>query len=166
MGDGGACHPRDNIALRYMAEKLDLGYDLFHAVMSAREIQAKNVAQFMIDHCNGLPLYIHGEAYKPNVPYLDGSYSILIYNYLKELGHTSTFIDPVTRPDSIPKSIKGCVLLAHNASVTYDYINKELPSNQSTYCNFDKGSIIIDPWRKYNVPRDDITIIHYGNTRA
>ena len=25
MGDGGACHPRDNIALRYMAEKLDLG---------------------------------------------------------------------------------------------------------------------------------------------
>ena len=41
MGDGGGCHPRDNIALRYMAENLGLGYDLFDAIMLAREIQAK-----------------------------------------------------------------------------------------------------------------------------
>ena len=40
MGDGGACHPRDNIALRYMADKLNLGYDLFDSIMHAREIQA------------------------------------------------------------------------------------------------------------------------------
>ena len=32
MGDGGACHPRDNIALRYLAERLDLGYDLFDSI--------------------------------------------------------------------------------------------------------------------------------------
>ena len=38
MGDGGACHPRDNIALRWMAEQLDLGYDLFDSIMKAREI--------------------------------------------------------------------------------------------------------------------------------
>ena len=42
MGDGGACHPRDNIALRFMAEELGLGYDLFDSIMNAREIQAKN----------------------------------------------------------------------------------------------------------------------------
>jgi UDPglucose 6-dehydrogenase len=41
MGDGGGCHPRDNIALRYMAENLGLGYDLFDAIMLAREVQAK-----------------------------------------------------------------------------------------------------------------------------
>ena len=44
MGDGGGCHPRDNIALRYMAKELDLGYDLFDSIMGAREIQAKNIA--------------------------------------------------------------------------------------------------------------------------
>ena len=33
MGDGGACHPRDNIALRLMSENLGLGYDLFDAIM-------------------------------------------------------------------------------------------------------------------------------------
>ena len=36
MGDGGAC-PRDNIALRWMADELDLGYDLFDAVMLLQE---------------------------------------------------------------------------------------------------------------------------------
>jgi UDPglucose 6-dehydrogenase len=39
LGDAGACHPRDNIALRYMAENLNLGYDLFDSIMAAREIQ-------------------------------------------------------------------------------------------------------------------------------
>jgi UDPglucose 6-dehydrogenase len=40
MGDAGACHPRDNIALRWLAEEYDIGYDLFDTIMHAREIQA------------------------------------------------------------------------------------------------------------------------------
>jgi UDPglucose 6-dehydrogenase len=49
MGDGGPCHPRDNIALRYMANELDLGYDLFDSIMKSREIQAKNIASKLVD---------------------------------------------------------------------------------------------------------------------
>ena len=57
MGDGGACHPRDNIALRFMSENLGLGYDLFDAIMEdIREIQAKNLAQRLVD--TGLPVVI------------------------------------------------------------------------------------------------------------
>ena len=41
--------PRDNIALRWMADNLDLGYDLFDAVMLTREVQAKNMADSMIE---------------------------------------------------------------------------------------------------------------------
>ena len=41
MGDGGACTPRDNIALRYLAKKLSLGYDLFDAIMDSREKASK-----------------------------------------------------------------------------------------------------------------------------
>ena len=41
MGDGGGCHPRDNIALRFLSEKLRLGYDLFDSIMKAREKQEK-----------------------------------------------------------------------------------------------------------------------------
>lgn len=69
MGDGGGCHPRDNIALRYMADELDLGYDLFDAIMNAREIQADNLAKRLEYYSSerNLPIVIHGKAYKPGV---------------------------------------------------------------------------------------------------
>ena len=41
MGDGGACHPRDNIALRFMSENLGLGYDLFDAIMEVQRDSGK-----------------------------------------------------------------------------------------------------------------------------
>ncbi len=46
MGDGGACHPRDNIALRWLAKDLGLGYDIFQTIITAREKQAENMALF------------------------------------------------------------------------------------------------------------------------
>ena len=64
MGDAGACHPRDNIALRWLAQEYDIGYDLFDTIMHAREIQAKNLAKFMVDQANNMPIAIHG---KPHV---------------------------------------------------------------------------------------------------
>jgi len=84
MGDGGACHPRDNIALRYMATELGLGYDLFDSIMNAREIQAKNMAIEIMKH--GKYIYFSSDSYKPSVEYVDGSYSLLVQHYVKELG--------------------------------------------------------------------------------
>jgi UDPglucose 6-dehydrogenase len=161
LGDAGPCHPRDNIALRYLAEELDLGYDLFDVIMKAREQQAKNMARFIYDNREGLPVYIHGKAYKPNVAYLEGSYSLLVGYYLKEMGIEVTYIDPLTE-ESNPEIVKGCVLLAHNQVVTYGYSG--VTDNQPLYCMIDQGSIIIDPWRKYPT-NGSIKVIHYGNTR-
>jgi UDPglucose 6-dehydrogenase len=45
LGDAGACHPRDNIALRALARDLDLGYDLFRGDLSSRERQAEHMAR-------------------------------------------------------------------------------------------------------------------------
>ena len=80
MGDGGACHPRDNIALRYLADKLNLGYDFFEGIMRSREMQAKKLAERLVELSitHTLPIVIHGKAYKPDVDFLDGSYSLLI----------------------------------------------------------------------------------------
>jgi UDPglucose 6-dehydrogenase len=161
MGDGGACHPRDNIALRYLAKELDLGYDLFDAIMTAREIQAKNLAKELVKHAkqNKMSIFIHGKAYKPGVEYCDGSYSLLIGYYCKELGYAPTYIDPLTGDD-----IKGCygvVLLAHNRKVTYEYRGFE--ELQNLYCKIEQGSIVVDPWRTFKSA--DHTVIHYGNTR-
>lgn len=162
MGDGGACHPRDNIALRFLAEKLDLGYDLFDAIMTAREKQARNLAEFLIDKSDqgALPIYIHGKAYKPGVEYLDGSYSLLIGSYIESMGHTVTYIDPLTN-DNV-EFANGVILLAHNKRVTYEYRGFE--EQQDFYCDIVPGSIIVDPWR--TTPNiEGCTVIHYGNTR-
>jgi UDPglucose 6-dehydrogenase len=161
MGDGGACHPRDNIALRYMAKELDLGYDMFDAIMHAREIQAENLAKELIKHAenNQMRIFIHGKSYKPGVQYCDGSYSLLIGHYCQKLGHTPVYVDPLTG-DNI-SSVWGVILLAHNKKITYEYRGWE--EAQQLYCSIEKGSIIIDPWRTFK--SDDHTVIHYGNTR-
>jgi UDPglucose 6-dehydrogenase len=161
MGDGGACHPRDNIALRYLAKELDLGYDIFDAIMNAREIQAENLAKELVKHAknNNMDIFIHGKAYKPGVEYCDGSYSLLVGHYCETLGYTPTYIDPLTG-DGV-QACYGVVLLAHNRKVTYEYRGFE--EHQHLYCKIEKGSIVVDPWRTFQ--SEDCKVIHYGNTR-
>jgi len=143
MGDGGGCHPRDNIALRYMAENLGLGYDLFDAIMLAREVQAKNMALKLVKLAkeNDLPIIILGKAYKPDVHYLDGSSSILVGHYCKEEGIVPEYDQP--------HPYKAVYLLGHMGK-HHDY-------------KFPKGSIVVDPWRSFK--SDTVKVIHYGNTR-
>jgi UDPglucose 6-dehydrogenase len=161
MGDGGACHPRDNIALRYMADKLNLGYDLFDSIMNAREIQAENLAKELVKHAsaNHMGIFIHGKAYKPGVEYCDGSYSLLVGHYCTQLGFAPTYIDPLTG-DNI-NACYGVILLAHNRKITYEY--RGFNETQTLYCKIEKGSIVVDPWRTFE--SEDVTVIHYGNTR-
>jgi UDPglucose 6-dehydrogenase len=165
MGDGGGCHPRDNIALRYMAEELNLGYDLFDSIMNAREIQADNLAKRLEWYSTerNLPIVIHGKAYKPGVSYLEGSYSMLIAHYLEERGHTVQYVDPMTGDVYLPEG--PCVfLLAHSASTTYKYMKEEGDDNDLLYCDIPTGSVVVDPWRKF-IGEDGIEVNHYGNTR-
>lgn len=166
MGDAGPCHPRDNIALRYMAEHLDLGYDLFDAIMSAREIQAKNLAQFLVDEAEkntiAPDIYIHGKAYKPDVEYLEGSYSMLVGHYIEQLGHEVEYIDPLCG-DVNYTAVRGVILMAHNRQITYGYAGEQ--KTQELYCEILPHSVVVDPWRTFTKIRSDIKVIHYGNTR-
>ena len=166
MGDAGACHPRDNIALRYMANKLNLGYDLFSAIMGSRELQAKRVADKLIELSNKhhLEIYIHGKAYKPGVSYTEGSYSLLIGHYVEQQGHGVTYIDPLT--DNHLSEAKGVILLAHHAPTTYSHSHVIGSETQHFYCDILPGSVIVDIWRYLNV--DDVpecTVVRYGDTR-
>ena len=167
MGDAGACHPRDNIALRWLAQEYDIGYDMFDTIMSAREVQAKNLAEFLVVKAQkyNLPIIIHGKAYKPDVPYCIGSYSTLIGHYVKARGHKVYYVDPLADDptDVIPGTNNpAVVLLAHNKEVTYGYTGDD--RKNSYYYNIKPGSVVVDPWRTTS-PIDGITVIHYGNTR-
>ena len=164
MGDGGPCHPRDNIALRWLAQELDLGYDIFSSIVASREVQANNLAKLLVQESltSGLPIFIHGKSFKPGVPYFDGSYSLLVGQFIKNItGNDPIYIDPLTEKE-LPIDVKGVVLLAHNTSITYNYSNK---NTDDLYTNFVGGSIIVDPWRTFKTHDKSIKVIHYGNTR-
>ena len=140
MGDGGPCHPRDNIALSWLAEKLDLGYDLFKSIMQAREIQAENVAKELLSH--NLPVHILGKSFKPETNLTDGSTSMLVGHYVEQAGQTVTYDQYSTEP--------AVYLLAHPV----DYSD----------ANFTAGSVVVDMYRKYNTFYDKIKVVHYGRT--
>jgi UDPglucose 6-dehydrogenase len=169
MGDAGACHPRDNIALRWLAEEYNVGYDLFDTVMHAREIQAKNLALFLVDQAqrHSLPIVIHGKAYKPDVEYCIGSYSTLVGFYIREAGLPVVYVDPLAddRTNCLDTIDGPAVFLwAHNRKVTYEYTGNT-PDTQP-YCKIESGSIIVDPWRKLPVDMPGVAVLHYGNTRT
>jgi UDPglucose 6-dehydrogenase len=168
MGDAGACHPRDNIALRWLAQEYNIGYDLFDTVMHAREIQAENLAKFLVEQAKkyNLPVVIHGKAYKPDVEYCIGSYSTLVGHYVKQLGFNVRYIDPLADDATeVISELTGpsVILWAHNRKITYEYTGEQ--ADTKPYCDILPGSIIVDPWRKLE-STNTVNVIHYGNTRA
>ena len=169
MGDAGACHPRDNIALRWLAEEYEVGYDMFDTIMQAREVQARNLADFLCIQAQkyNLPIVIHGKAYKPDVPYCIGSYSTLIGHYVEAYGHHVQYVDPLADDNkNVVATVDrpAVVLMAHNRSVTYGYTGEDRAD--SFYYDIKPGSVIVDPWRKIPLDTKDMKVIHYGNTRG
>jgi UDPglucose 6-dehydrogenase len=161
MGDGGACHPRDNIALRYMAENLKLNYDLFDAVMKAREVQAENLAKKLVSYGN--PIIIVGKAYKPNVKYIDGSYSILVGYYVKKHGQKLYYHDPLCGENGPETDGPYTYLIAHDPETSF-LLSKRPTEGEDITIKWQPNSIIVDPWRKIG-SQENCKIIHYGNTR-
>lgn len=147
MGDGGACHPRDNIALGYLAEKLNLGYDLFNSIMTAREIQAERMAKRLLRE--GKKVCIVGKAYKSKVHYTIGSSSMLVGHYVEKYGGELHYYDLNTGDTIFPTTDVYLI----------GYWEEWVENIQ-----FPKGSTVIDPWRQI-APCNDYYIIHYGNTR-
>jgi UDPglucose 6-dehydrogenase len=122
MGDGGACHPRDNIALRWLAKDLGLGYDLFESIMTAREKQAENMACAILKH--GKNVYFTSDSYKPGVDLTDGSYSLLVQHYV--IKHGGQIVNGFDNPVQV-------IVRVHETD--------EITADENT--------VIFDPWRSY-----------------
>ena len=122
MGDGGACHPRDNIALRWLAKELNLGYDIFESIMSAREKQAENMAKAILKY--GKNIHFTSDTYKPDTQLVDGSYSLLVQYYVKQHG--------------------GNIVSNSN-----QVIHVAVRVHETDKITADNNTIIFDPWRSY-----------------
>lgn len=159
MGDGGGCHPRDNIALSHFAERYAMSFDFFGAIMRQREAQASRLARLMYDLTKKTPITtdtvwpsIVGNAFKANTNIVTGSHSELVRQILrKEYG----FLDvPVF--DRFINGADPWHAGVYLIGCAHDYIRT---------LAFPVGSIVIDPWGI--VPdQEGVTVRRLGRTRS
>lgn len=137
MGDGGGCHPRDNIALSALAQKLDLSYDWFENVMLAREKQTEWLADLIEEHIHlhKMSCIILGFAFKEGTNLDVGSPALLLNNLLWEKDIHPLLYDPHIddiRPEELDQPHVFFIGAKHQDFYKWD---------------FPAGSVVIDPWR-------------------
>ncbi len=150
MGDGGGCHPRDNIALSWLAKKKKLSMDWFEATMIQRENQTKWFVKLIKKHLpKNKKLYILGQTFKPETNITTGSPSILLENFLKSKKIKFVRYDPFINKKK-PKFETGLYFIGTK-------------HNKFKKLKFPKKSTIIDPFR-YIPKSPNIKLISLGKT--
>jgi UDPglucose 6-dehydrogenase len=142
MGDGGACHPRDNIAMAWLAAEFNVSADPFTYVTRAREQQSKWLATKIIEtrteRADGLPIVLLGKTYKPNTDLTTGSPALLLSYYLTQAGFPHEHWDPNVDSEQPPGVLYPrypalfVITTRHPIFATWQY---------------PIGSVVIDPFR-------------------
>lgn len=159
MGDGGGCHPRDNIALSWLAQTIGLSYDFFGHLMICRERQTEWLAALIEEHhgrrgFSHTKVGLYGRAFKPGTNLTVGSPATLLANLLRERGFEVHMYDPYVDEGPCGFDWAGVYFIAT------DHREFREPG-----WSFPAGSVVLDPFR--HVPeRSDVEVIHVGVGRA
>ena len=159
MGDGGGCHPRDNIALSWLSNELDLSYNWFDNIIKQREKQTDWLCDLIEEHCEDKKILILGKSFKPETNLTVGSPSILLKNLLEERGHKVLMWDPYVDGPENSKGWRGQTLGIINQEPMIYFIGTKHPD--FTSYSYNQGSIIIDPWR-YIPEQENCEVIRIG----
>jgi UDPglucose 6-dehydrogenase len=175
MGDGGGCHPRDNIALSHIAKKLDISYDWWENLMIAREKQTQWLADLIIEEyykqeCS-LEVMIMGYTFKPETNLTVGSPALLLKELLNIDGSIDEneihMFDPFI--DNIPTFIENdgtdpkYSLFKIYCEPRIFFIGTK--HEQFKNYIFPSGSIVIDPFR-YIPAQDGVYIKRIGQSKS
>jgi UDPglucose 6-dehydrogenase len=155
MGDGGGCHPRDNIALSWLARKLEMGFDFFEAIMLSRERQTDWFADLIEEQVEAwkerlghVPaVYIMGKAFKPETNLVTGSPSRLLETVLRERGLPVTMVDPIV-DGGLDPLFPGVYFVGTR-------------HQEFAELRYPQGSVVIDPHR-YVPDQENVTVIRLG----
>jgi UDPglucose 6-dehydrogenase len=140
MGDGGACHPRDNIALSHLSRAVGMSFDWFSCVMAQRERQTEWLADLIAAHRQGRDVLILGRSFKPESSITTGSAAVLLETILRERGIDVLSFDPhVDASGSPPAGRPLCY-----------FIGTKHPEFRTW--PFEPASVVLDPWRYVEVP--------------
>lgn len=141
MGDGGACHPRDNIALSHLSSRLGLSFDWFRCIMEQRERQTDWLADLIEQHRAGRDIVILGRSFKPESNIVTGSPALLLENILRERGLPVSSWDPHVDGDTPPPQGRPFCY----------FVGTRHPELRTW--PFEPGSIVLDPFRYVAVPK-------------
>ena len=150
MGDGGGCHPRDNIAMSWLSRELGIKHNYYDFIMKKREQQT----DFLVDIVEKkhketkLPICVLGTSFKPETNLEVGSPAILFVNLLKARGLDCDRYDPHINKKQEFKLEKKLYFIGckHKIFKTYD---------------FPIGSYVVDP-NRYIPLKEGITVIQVG----
>jgi UDPglucose 6-dehydrogenase len=151
MGDGGGCHPRDQIAMSWLAKELNLSSDLFEFLARARDAQTDKFAELIkyYSELKSMPACILGVAYKANSPLDVGSPARLLEFYLAEKRVSYKIYDNWVDTDStLP--VEPHIFFVGVRHKEFREIT--LPS----------GSIVIDPWGFVQNAGPNVQILKVG----
>lgn len=149
MGDGGGCHPRDNIAMSWLSNKLGIKNNYYDFIMRKRESQTDFFADIIEKqmNCQSFDVIILGTAFKPQTNIETGSTAILLKNLLLKRNIQCKTYDPYINKNKI-ELMKGIYFIGCKHEIFKTY-------------NFDAESIIIDPHR-YISKKENIKVIWVG----
>jgi UDPglucose 6-dehydrogenase len=151
MGDGGGCHPRDNIAMSWLNRELGIEYNYFDFIMKKREKQTDFFVGIIENKMKetGLPVCILGKSFKPETNMVEGSPAILVKNLLNARGIECEQYDPHI-DIGIPEIelTKKIYFIGCRHSIFKEY-------------NFPEGSCVIDP-NRYIPLKDGVDVVHIG----
>lgn len=151
MADGGGCHPRDQIAMSWLAKEANLSANIFDFLARARDSQTRRQAELIArEHrSTSYPVCILGKAYKAEVNLTVGSPALLLASFLQEMGIGVSFYDPICDPASTVPKQKSIFFVATNHKA---FLDLQFPS----------GSIVIDPWGNATKYQADVKIVQPG----
>ena len=156
MGDGGGCHPRDQLAMSWLARRLSLSFDLFGTLMRARDDQTRWLAQLACQWAalSRLPVVVLGKAYKPGTSLTAGSPASLFVHHLDACnpevmaGWWDPYVDDTDWSDG----------RSGTAPAVYVVATRHPEFAELRYA---PGSVVVDPWR-YIPDQPGVTVVRVG----
>ena len=164
MGDGGGCHPRDNIAMSWLARRLTLSHDLFDDIMRCREDQAAMMARILAGAAPPGKRAIVGYAYKPGTDLIVGSSAQLVRQFVddeangRQRDREVYMFDHHVQGKSIAAVQDGILASGCEAFL----IGCKHPEHVDL--RFPSGSVVIDPFR-YMPDGDGWWVIRLGEAK-
>lgn len=157
MGDGGGCHPRDNIAMSWLARELGLSYDWFAHLMISREKQAEFFADLICtEYREGDLIIIYGYTFKPETNLTTGSHALLVHEILQERRLSSLLVDLNV---GYPVGHSMAMYSGDRKIKTIYFIGCKHAGTAEV--QWPHGSVVIDPFR-YIADQPGVKVIRVG----